>query len=465
MLYLFDTKTPSMIPSQPSPWLAQLKQDRPHHRMSGGTDYDMVIVGAGIAGVSSAYQLLKRTTGKILLLDAGRVAHGATGRNAGHVVSEFERPLEDIVRGFGFEMAMHGQAALESAWDILEEIFADTGINTPYYKCTGYNGFTNLERLIVQLETHAFDARAGIPDEPILVCANDDLMQSIPTHLHPYALQVPLSMILHALGTEDTHFIAAEVTRIGCMNSALFCEELVLWMLQHYAERFTVAEHLPVITVTLEKNDAVLETTEGMMSTRRVILCTNGFENFSIINHAGAPIDPAFHASVQGVIGYMAGYLDAAPQSVSAICYHHEKEYLNPYYYLTRRPFINAAGQTESLVCIGGPERLLPDRAEYDPGTPLPGDIEEELDRVLHQTYRNLPASARRTFVWQGLMCYTPNSIRRIGYEPLNTVLLYNLGCNGVGILPSIYGGKRIAELLSGIHLPASIFDPALGNL
>jgi glycine/D-amino acid oxidase-like deaminating enzyme len=38
--------------------------------------------------------------------------------------------------------------------------------------------------------------------------------------------------------------------------------------------------------------------------------------------------------------------------------------------------------------------------------------------------------------------------------------VLYNTGCNGIGILPSIAGGKRIARILKGEILPKSIFDP-----
>jgi hypothetical protein len=38
--------------------------------------------------------------------------------------------------------------------------------------------------------------------------------------------------------------------------------------------------------------------------------------------------------------------------------------------------------------------------------------------------------------------------------------LLYNLGCNGVGFLPSIFGGHRISQLLAGQTLAPSVFDP-----
>jgi hypothetical protein len=58
-------------------------------------------------------------------------------------------------------------------------------------------------------------------------------------------------------------------------------------------------------------------------------------------------------------------------------------------------------------------------------------------------------------------MGYTPNGIRCVGAEPCNPVLLYNLGCNGVGILPSVYGSYRIAEIIQGKELAPSIFDPA----
>ncbi len=57
-------------------------------------------------------------------------------------------------------------------------------------------------------------------------------------------------------------------------------------------------------------------------------------------------------------------------------------------------------------------------------------------------------------------MGFTPNGIRLVGPEPLNPILYYNLGCNGVGLLPSIYGGLKIAQHISGQKVAASMFDP-----
>ncbi|MDI9355183.1 MAG: hypothetical protein QM532_03265 [Cyanobium sp. MAG06] len=41
---------------------------------------------------------------------------------------------------------------------------------------------------------------------------------------------------------------------------------------------------------------------------------------------------------------------------------------------------------------------------------------------------------------------------------------MYNLGCNGVGIMPSIYGGERIVKILNKETLEESIFDPKLNQ-
>jgi len=448
-----------MNPATSSPWLAQLQHERPHFVLDHDASTDVVIVGAGIAGVATAYELLKLTKHTVLLIDAGRIAHGATGRNAGQVVSYFERPLSDIAKEFGVEMAVKGQELVESAWGQLEDIIADCTLQTPFYPTLGYAGFSTMEQVITALEEKDMRAQMGLLDDPLMLKVGDDLLHRIPLHLLPYVMEVPHSTIMRVLETDDRSFIAAAVSKKGCVNSAQLCEELVGWMTKAHPNRFAVAEHLPVETVILAKDSATLKTAGPTITAKSVVLCTNGFENLTINNTAGPDIDVAFHAAVHGCIGYMAGYIDESKQGAAAVSYYQKGGYQDAYHYLTRRPYQHHQTQ-QSLICIGGPERQMPDRASYDPSVPFPADIEEELSRVLHSTYRDLPPAATRAFLWQGLMGYTPNGIRRIGFEPKNHTLLYNLGCNGVGILPSIYGGKRIAQLLAGIHLEKTMFDP-----
>ena len=89
-----------------SPWLKQLARTRPIARTESINDTDFVIVGGGIAGVTTAYYLLLNTDKNICLLEGDKIAHGATGHNAGQLVLDFERPLSDLVKQFGFDLVM-----------------------------------------------------------------------------------------------------------------------------------------------------------------------------------------------------------------------------------------------------------------------------------------------------------------------------------------------------------------------
>jgi glycine/D-amino acid oxidase-like deaminating enzyme len=118
-------------------------------------------------------------------------------------------------------------------------------------------------------------------------------------------------------------------------------------------------------------------------------------------------------------------------------------------------------GGPGTLVCLGGPETELDDAAVYDPDQPVPVEVIAEFDTDVRPIlWPARPAGLEYDYAWHGLMAYTESRVRLIGCEPRNPVLLYNLGCNGVGFLPSIYGGMRAAQLVRGDQLEPSIFDP-----
>lgn len=57
-----------------------------------GTSYDVVVIGAGIQGLSTAYELAKRGAGRIAVLDRSWPGGGASGRNGELVRSIFSSP-------------------------------------------------------------------------------------------------------------------------------------------------------------------------------------------------------------------------------------------------------------------------------------------------------------------------------------------------------------------------------------
>lgn len=449
-----------------SPWLTQLHLERAAFRIAKDVSTDVAIVGAGIAGIATAYMLLKETRAKVILVDAGRVAHGATGHNAGQVVSYFERPFAAMVRQHGLAASAHAVDAVESAWDMLFDMREQAALRTPLALCTGHAGLSTLPQILDHLEDNRLRAEAGLKSEPLLMRVDPALRREIPDMYAPFLAELPHSDILRMLRTEDTTYIAALSSRKGCMNSAQFCEELLGHLLSAFGDRIMVAEHTPVHTITLNAAGATLQTATVQVHAAQVVLCTNGFEMITINNHSGPPIDAQFHSLVQGLIGYMAGYEEARESRPSAISYFPQKtDHAGAYYYVTHRPFYKPRGGETNLVCLGGPERLLPDRARYDRESLFPADVEEEMDRVMRSLRVSDTPAPERRFLWHGLMGYTPSGLRCIGRSQENARLLFNLGCNGVGILPSIMGAKRIAQILGGAHLAPSLFDPQTSQM
>jgi glycine/D-amino acid oxidase-like deaminating enzyme len=103
----------------------------------------------------------------------------------------------------------------------------------------------------------------------------------------------------------------------------------------------------------------------------------------------------------------------------------------------------------------------LDERATYTSDRPYGTQISEAIDTFMLTTYAPYePGRTEEAFFWHGLMGYTKSGIRLIGPEPRNPILLYNLGCNGIGLLPSIFGGSKIAARVRGTPQEPSIFDP-----
>ncbi len=454
-----------------SPWLHQLRSTRPIHILESDVATDIAIVGAGIAGVMTAYFTLKYTNKQVMLIEGNKVAHGATGHNAGQIVFDFEREFNSLVEEYGLQLAADAENSVRSAWILLEQIYEEAKLTTPMSSFMGYNGYTDLDRVIEELKNNALRVEAGMQIFPMYIHEDAPGVDTIPKHFKDLYSLVPRKDILALLETENTTYIAVTSEKKGCVNAAVLIEEIVGYMLATYEGRFMLCEKTHITEVILEKDLAILKSTEYCITADRVVLCTNGFEKFTITNNAGADIDTKFHHMVRGKIGYMAGYLEELNQPPTALSYYDQTaddvaKVQDPYdqkayIYMTRRPFELEQNEMHNLVCVGGPDRSLDDTTEYVRESEYSREATEEISDFLHTTYKHSPkGEIDFKFKWHGLMGYTPTSIRVVGEEPKNKVLLYNLGCNGVGILTSIYGGKRISEILSGVMLPPSLFDP-----
>lgn len=447
-----------------SPWLTQLDHDRKTVTVEGDMSTDVVVVGGGIAGVTTLYFLLKNTDRNVVLLEARRLAHGATGHNAGQVVAEFEKPLQAIAHEHGIRKAVDGLGMVEAAWDLLDEIFNDTGIDIPFREFIGYGGYAEIGQLLFDLETEKIKSSHGLMSFPVLVSRQSGWMSRIPAEYHSLCAEVDASVVAESLGITAPGYHAALPQKKATTNSALLTERLALWCAERFPGRVDIREMSHVHGIELESSRPTVLTDRGSVSCDRVVLCTNGFENFYIHDRNGAEIDVKFHHLVRGAVGYMTAYLSKKELEPMAN-YFYDSGLMrgidpftsDPYFYVTRRKF-GGTDEQGYLFAVGGPEVRLEEREIYLKDFDADRHFNEDAVAFAE---RNFDVSEfDQKFFWHGLMGYTRTGVRMVGPEPLDPRLMYNLGCNGVGILPSIMGAAKISRHVAGETVPETIFDP-----
>jgi glycine/D-amino acid oxidase-like deaminating enzyme len=48
----------------------------------------------------TAYFMLQETDKNVVLVDANKIAHGATGHNAGQIDAFFEKPVQELIKTY-----------------------------------------------------------------------------------------------------------------------------------------------------------------------------------------------------------------------------------------------------------------------------------------------------------------------------------------------------------------------------
>ena len=98
---------------------------------------DVVVVGAGLAGLSAAYEITKAGR-SVVVLDAGPIGGGMTARTTGHVSSELDDLYHKLVSMRGLEDARLCYRSMQAAVDRLGEIAQAEGIDCDYRRLDGY---------------------------------------------------------------------------------------------------------------------------------------------------------------------------------------------------------------------------------------------------------------------------------------------------------------------------------------
>src|SRR4051794_3332579 len=106
-------------------------------RLEGDASADTVVVGSGIAGLSTAYELAARGQ-TVMVLDRGAIGSGMTARTTAHLTSLCDDSFDSLISTRGVDVAKQFYLSQASAIDRIEKIQGNESIECDFRRLDGY---------------------------------------------------------------------------------------------------------------------------------------------------------------------------------------------------------------------------------------------------------------------------------------------------------------------------------------
>ena len=109
-------------------WYAATKASAPvRPPLHSDLDVDVCVIGGGLAGLTTAREVV-RAGWSVALLEAGRIAAQASGRNTGFVLPGFAASAESLVQRVGFTAAASLWALSQSGVEYVRNTIRDDAL-------------------------------------------------------------------------------------------------------------------------------------------------------------------------------------------------------------------------------------------------------------------------------------------------------------------------------------------------
>ncbi|TLM76373.1 NAD(P)/FAD-dependent oxidoreductase [Microbulbifer harenosus] len=359
------------------------------------TEADVCIIGAGYTGLSSALHLAERGF-KVVVLEAERIAWGASGRNGGHVGVGQRKGQEELEKMLGLDTAKilweMGLEAVQLVEDLIQrhQIQCDLKRGIMHLAAKPSHDAWLKEEVELLNERYGYDkVRYADHSEVRSLVGSERFysgqVDSGSLHLHP---------LNYALG------LAAAAKKAGV--------------------RFF--EHSRV-TSYRGGNPCVVNTARGSVRARNVILACNGYLG---------KLEPRMAGRIMPINNFVLA-TEPLPQELA-------RELIANDYALQDTLFVinywKLSG--DNRLIFGGGENYT---------SRFPQDIRAFVRRYMLETYPQL-ADTRVDFGWGGTLAITLNRMPSIGRLEPN--VYYSQGYSGHGVPTATFAGKVLAEVLAG---------------
>lgn len=373
--------------------------------LSGRFDCDTLIVGGGLAGLTTALQLA-RAGRPVAVLESQSVGFGASGRNGGFVGPGFSARSDQIVLTAGDEAARKLHLLSIEGVDFVRDTTRDLSIDTAGPQA----GVTHVVRY------DDADALKGYVDDVArkygyqLEFLERDRVRSV-LKSERYYQGVRDARAFHIHPLNYLRGVAGEIERLGGK----------------------IFEHSPALACDLAGAEKIVRTATGEARARNIVLATGGYTGALVgqLKRAFLPIATYVMLS------------EAAPD-------------------LIREAIATSDGVGDNRragdyyrVVDGGRRLLWGGRITTRAASPAA--LTRELRREMVTTYPQL-AGLKTELAWSGLMSYARHLMPQIGL--LQPGVWYCTAFGGHGLNTTAIGGKLIAEAILGQSDRYRLFAP-----
>lgn len=390
----------------PAAWSAILPGQPAPVALDGDMEADFVLVGGGFAGLSAARRLHQLNPGaRIVVLEAGRLAEGASGRNSGFMIDLPHELTSDDYAGHGDDRAMI--ALNRQAIAFARAAVGDYGIDRNFFDPAGkVNGATSVTADALNRSYAEHLATLGEPSEMLDARAMADLTGS---RHYLSGLYTPGTVMLQPAGY------------IRGLGEGL------------RREGIGVFETTPVTRMSRANGRWTLTTPGGRVGAGTVILTNNGhLESFGF--ERGRLMHIFLYASMT---------VDLGTDALTALGG-------QPRWGVTPS---DPMGTTMRRIDQGqGGNRIVTRTcASFEPdmeATEATLRRSAAVHRVKFEERFPQLAGVRMEYTWAGHLCLSRNAVSVM--KPLDEGLFAACVCNGLGTARSTLTGIGAAELASG---------------
>ena len=386
---------------------------------------DVCVIGAGIAGLTTAYQLAYAGQ-TVVVLEAGRgVAEGESSRTTAQLATEIDDRYFEIERLHGEKGARLVAESQQAAIDFVERTVAEEKIDCGFERLPAYLFLGPQDSPDLLTREAAAAGRAGVPNE------------SLPqTPLPAGASQPGTCLKFSQQGQFDPlRYLAGLARAVRRMGGRI-----------HTGVRAGTI-HGDGAGVRVEFADAPDDsTTRGEVRAGAVVVATNTPYNDRVVMHTKQ--------------GAYRSYVIAARVPKGSVERAIFWDTLDPYHYV-RLQADDAGREDTELLIVGGEDHKT---GQDD----LPA--EERYLRLEAWTRQFFPVAGEVVYRWSGQVMEPGDGLPFIGRNPLDNARVYiATGDSGMGMTNGTVAGILLADLILDRPNPwATLYDPArktLGSL